>query len=260
MQVTGFPDTGPTAHGSRMADQFGGVLLAAGICCALIVREDTKEGQIVEVASADSMFTALEDTIAEGSIRGKKFHREGNGSRAIAPYDVFEVKDGIVATAISTNGQWDNFLKAMDMEYLHEDPRFATNESRGEYYYTEENNPNGLHELLVEAFKNMTKRECNDLFSPLNVPSGPGLTVSEAYEDGQLNERHMVLEVNDKALGPIKMMGMPIKIAGIDDTDIVSAPLLGENTSEYLKSLNVGEAEIERLIKENVILCEGGKE
>ena len=237
MEVSGFEDSGPTAHGSRIADQFGGVHTAAGIVCALLVREKTGEGQTVEVASADSIFTALEDCIAEASIQGKVIHREGNGSRAIAPYDVFYVKDGVVATAISTNKQWDNFLKAMDMEYLHDDPRFATNESRGEYYYTEEDNPNGLHEQLVERFAQMTKKQCEELFRPLNVPSGPGMSVADAYENDQLNIRNMVLEINDPSIGPIKMMGVPLKISGIDDTDIKPAPLLGADTEEIMAEL-----------------------
>lgn len=237
MEVSGFPDSGPTAHGSRIADQFGGVHLAAGIVCALIAREESGEGQVVEVSSSDSMFTALEDCIAEASLCGVTFHREGNGSRAIAPYDVFDVEDGIVATAISTNKQWDNFLKAMNLEFLHEDHRFDTNESRGEYYYTEEGNPNGLRELLEEKFKNMTKQECEKLFRPLNIPSGPGMTVEEAYQNEQLNIRNMVLEIEDPDIGSIKMMGVPIKISGIDDTDIKPAPAFGADTDEYLRQI-----------------------
>lgn len=235
MQVTGFPDTGPTAHGSRIADQFGGVYLAAGICCALIARKKTGRGQVVEVSTADCMLTAIEDTLIAAELNGKTFHREGNGSRAIAPYDVFRVKDGIVATAISTNSQWNNFLSVMNMEYLNNDKRFSTNESRGKYYYTEEDNPNGLREILEDAFSEMTKEECNELFTPLNIPSGPGLTVDEAFSNEQLRVRNMLIDVNDKAIGNIKMMGIPIKISGVDDKRIESAPLLGEHTADYLK-------------------------
>ena len=258
MQVTGFPDTGPTSHGSRIADQFGGVHLAAGIVCALIAREEIGEGQVVEVASADSMFTALEDCIAEASLTGKTFHREGNGSRAIAPYDVFEVKDGIVATAISTNTQWAKFCEAMELEELLDDPRFATNESRGEYYYTDEENPDGLRDKLAAKFINMTKKECEELFRPYNIPSGPGMTVKEPFENEQLRIRNMVLDIEDKALGSIKMMGVPIKISGVDDMDIKSAPLLGEDTEVYLKDIGLDEAVIKEMTENNVIMCKGG--
>ena len=142
-----------------------------------------------------------------------------------------------MATAISTNGQWDNFLKVMNMEYLHDDERFATNESRGRYYYTEDDNPEGLREILEKAFADMTKKQCDELFTPLNIPSGPGLTIEEAFQNEQLGIRNMVLDVNDKAIGIIKMMGVPIKISGVDDMDIESAPLFGEHTEEYIASV-----------------------
>lgn len=149
MQCTGWPDEKggrPTAHGSRMADQFGGVHLAAGIVAALIVKKETGEGQQVEVASADSMLTALEDCLAEASMSGVTKHREGNGSRSIAPYDTFEVKDGIFSTAVSTNSQWKKFCEVMGFEELLDDPRFTTNEGRGEHYFAEDGDK-GLREI-----------------------------------------------------------------------------------------------------------------
>ena len=108
MQITGYPEDKPTAHGSRMADQFGGVFLAFAIISALMARETTGEGQKIDISSADCMFTALEDSVVEAAMSGKRFEREGNRSRSIAPYDTFEVKDGIVSTAVSTNGIWKN--------------------------------------------------------------------------------------------------------------------------------------------------------
>ena len=136
MQITGYPEDKPTAHGSRMADQYGGVFLAFAIVSALMARDVTGEGQQIDIASSDCMFTALEDSVVEAAMSGKRFEREGNRSRSIAPYDTFEVKDGIVSTAVSTNAQWEKFCEAMDMEELLDDPRYATNESRGENYDT----------------------------------------------------------------------------------------------------------------------------
>lgn len=239
MEVTGYPDSCPTAHGSRMADQFGGVYFAAGIVSALISRAETGKGQKLEVASADCMLSALEDTIAAAAIKGKTFHREGNGSRAIAPYDVFEVKDGVVATAISTNSQWEKFCEAMELTELLEDERYATNESRGEYYYADENNPDCLRDKIASKFAGMTKKECKEALDPYNLPSGPEMTVEDAYSDEQMQVRRMIIEVDDKALGRIKMMGVPLKISGVDDTDIKSAPLLGEDTEYYFRELGI---------------------
>lgn len=260
MQCTGWPDEKggrPTAHGSRMADQFGGVHLAAGIVAALIVKKETGEGQQVEVASADSMLTALEDCLAEASMSGVTKHREGNGSRSIAPYDTFEVKDGIFSTAVSTNSQWKKFCEVMGFEELLDDPRFTTNEGRGEHYFAEDGDK-GLREIIDNKFKNMTRKEISELLEPHNIPGGPGYTVEDAFNDEQLNTRNMVLDIDDKAIGRIKMPGVPIKISGIDDTDIKSAPLLGEDTEILLRDAGFNEADIKAFEDKNIVLCEGG--
>lgn len=231
MQITGHPGTDPTAHGSRMADQYGGVFLAFSIVAALLAKEETGEGQVVDISSADCMFTALEDAEIEASMSGTKFEREGNRSRSIAPYDTFDCKDGIVSTAVSTNGQWKKFCKAMDLMDIVDDPKYTSNESRGENY-------DELREIIQAKFIDMTKWEIEDLLRPDNIPSGPGLTVHDAFNNDHVKSRNMVLEVCDKAIGNIKMPGVPIKMSGIDDTDIQSAPLLGEHNDEILGALN----------------------
>ena len=256
MQVTGFPDGGPTAHGTRMADQFGGNFFAASIVMALMVRDKTGKGQQIDVASADCMMTALEDCLAEASMKGVKFHREGNGSRSIAPYDTFEVKDGIFSTAVSTNSQWKKFCEAMDMEELIDNPRYNSNEARGENYYTEDGKI-GLRDIIADRFKDMTRQEIVDLLSPWNIPSGPGFTVQDAFDNEQLSVRHMVLDVEDRAIGKIRMPGIPIKISGIDDTAVISAPKLGENTEEILKDAGCDSEEIEKMARKCIVMCEG---
>ena len=241
---------------TRMADQFGGNFFAASIVMALMVRDKTGKGQQIDVASADCMMTALEDCLAEASMKGVKFHREGNGSRSIAPYDTFEVKDGIFSTAVSTNSQWKKFCEAMDMEELIDDPRYNSNEARGENYYTEDGKI-GLRDIIADKFKDMTRQEIVDLLSPWNIPSGPGFTVQDAFDNEQLSVRHMVLDVEDRAIGKIRMPGIPIKISGIDDTAVISAPKLGENTEEILKDAGCDSEEIEKMARKCIVMCEG---
>lgn len=257
MQITGFPDGNPTAHGSRIADQFGGHFYAAAIIMALMVRDRTGMGQQIDVASADCMLTALEDCIAEAFLKGITFHREGNGSRSIAPYDTFEVKDGIFSTAVSTNSQWKKFCEAMGMESLINDERYNSNEARGENYYTE-NGKTGLRDIIAEKFKDMTRQEIVETLRPWNIPSGPGLTVQDAFEDEQLNVRNMVLEVKDKALGMIRMPGIPIKMSDVDDIHVRPAPRLGEDTKAILLNMGFDTREIADLSEKNVVICKRG--
>ena len=255
MQVTGFPDGGPTAHGSRIADQFGGHFFAASIVMALMVKNETGKGQQIDVASADCMLTALEDCLAEAFMKGVTFHREGNGSRSIAPYDTFEVKDGIFSTAVSTNSQWEKFCKAMKMEEFIDDPRYNSNEARGENYYTE-NGRVGLRDIIADKFKDMTRQEIINLLAPWNIPSGPGLTVQDAFEDEHLNSRNMVLDVEDKTIGRIRMPGIPIKISGVDDRAVKSAPKLGEDTAKIAEEFGYDKNKLKEMSEKGVVMCE----
>ena len=93
---------------------------------------------------------------------------------------------------------------------------------------------------------------------PLNIPSGPVLTAAEAIESEQLNARNMVIELADKALGKLKMPGIPIKMSGIEDVPADSAPLLGEDTAALLREAGVSESEITAMLRNEIILCKGG--
>ncbi len=254
MEITGHEGAPPTAHGSRMANQFGGVFFAMAVVSALIARDKTGQGQQIDVASADCMFTALEDILVNELFTGEIFEREGNKSRAIAPYDTFQVKDGYVSTAVSTDAQWAKFSEAMKMPELLQDPRFKTNESRGENYIKV------LQKLLSDRFKEMTRQEMEDTLRPLNIPSGPVLTAAEAFESEQLNARNMVIELEDKALGKLRMPGIPIKMSGIADVPAGPAPLLGEDTAAFLEEARISESEITEMLRNEIIMCKGGVE
>lgn len=253
MDVTGHDGSIPTAHGSRIANQFGNLFFVIGIIGGLIVRNETGEGQNIDVASSDSMFTALEEILIEEIMTGNIYIREGNGSRAIAPYDTFEVKDGYVSTAVSTNAQWRKFCDVMGFPEYADDPRFNSNENRGANY------DEVLFNIINDRFKNMTRKEIEAMLRPFNIPSGPLLTVEEAIHSEQINHRNMVVEVEDKALGKLKMPGINIKLSDEPDTPVGSAPLLGEDTIDILDFAGYSREEINALAIKGVVKCTGGE-
>lgn len=253
LDVTGHDGSVPTTHGSRIADQFGNLFFVIGIVGALLVRDETGEGQVVDVASCDSMFTALEDILIEELMTGKIYIREGNASRSIAPYDTFEVKDGYVSTAVSTNAQWEKFCEVMGFPEYADDPRFNSNDNRGENY------DEILFHIINDRFKDMTRDEIENLLRPLNIPSGPTLTVEEAIGSEQINHRNMVVELTDAALGTLKMPGMNIKLSGEPDEPAASAPLLGGDTFGILSMAGYSQEEIKTLQAKGIVKDAGGE-
>lgn len=252
MDITHHDNMPPSVHGSRIAQQFGNMFFAMSIIGAILARDETGEGQQIDVSACDCMITALEIALFAEKCTGVIFENEGNASRAIAPYDTFRVKDGYVSTAVSTNAQWEKFCNVMGFPQYIDDPRLNTNEARGENYKSL------LRPIIDDRFKDMTRQEIEDKLRPLNIPSGPNLTVEEAIHSDQIIHRNMVIEMLDKAIGRIKMPGKAIKMSDVSDIPAVSAPLLGEHTKELLQAEGYSEGELQDMVDARIIFIGEG--
>ena len=247
MDITHHDNMPPSVHGSRIAQQFGNLFFAMSIIGAILARDETGEGHQIDVSACDCMITALEIALFAEKCTGVIFENEGNASRAIAPYDTFRVKDGYVSTAVSTNAQWEKFCNVMGFPQYIDDPRFNTNETRGENYTSL------LRPIIDDSFKDMTRQEIEDKLRPLNIPSGPNLTVEEAIHSDQIVHRNMVVEMSDKTVGRIKMPGKAIKMSDVSDIPVVSAPLLGEHTKELLQAEGYNEEQLQDMADAGII-------
>ena len=247
MDITHHDNMPPSVHGSRIAQQFGNLFFAMSIIGAILARDETGEGQQIDVSACDCMITALEIALFAEKCTGVIFENEGNASRAIAPYDTFRVKDGYVSTAVSTNAQWEKFCNVMGFPQYIDDPRFNTNETRGKNYTSL------LRPIIDDSFKDMTRQEIEDKLRPLNIPSGPNLTVEEAIHSDQIVHRNMVVEMSDKTVGRIKMHGKAIKMSDVSDIPVVSAPLLGEHTKELLQAEGYNEEQLQDMADAGII-------
>lgn len=247
MDITHHDNMPPSVHGSRIAQQFGNLFFAMSIIGAILARDETGEGQQIDVSACDCMITALEIALFAEKCTGVIFENEGNASRAIAPYDTFRVKDGYVSTAVSTNAQWEKFCNVMGFPQYIDDPRFNTNETRGKNYTSL------LRPIIDDSFKDMTRQEIEDKLRPLNIPSGPNLTVEEAIHSDQIVHRNMVVEMSDKTIGRIKMPGKAIKMSDVSDITVVSAPLLGEHTKELLQAEGYNEEQLQDMADAGII-------
>lgn len=247
MDITHHDNMPPSVHGSRIAQQFGNLFFAMSIIGAILARDETGEGQQIDVSACDCMITALEIALFAEKCTGVIFENEGNASRAIAPYDTFRVKDGYVSTAVSTNAQWEKFCNVMGFPQYIYDPRFNTNETRGKNYTSL------LRPIIDDSFKDMTRQEIEDKLRPLNIPSGPNLTVEEAIHSDQIVHRNMVVEMSDKTVGRIKMPGKAIKMSDVSDIPVVSAPLLGEHTKELLQAEGYNEEQLQDMADAGII-------
>lgn len=247
MSITGFADNPPTKVGPSVGDNYTGTYLAVGICMALYHREKTGEGQRLDVAMVDTLFSILENAVVEYTVAGNVPKRSGNADPGIAPFDAFMAKDGMFVMGVGTNAMWKKLCQLMGRPELFEDPRYLTNDDRCKNYLPDLKND-------VEAYtRTKTKEELQEIMNTVGIPFGFILTVPEAAEQPQLKLREMLVEVNDPALGKIKIPGIPIKMHETPGSIVKPAPLLGENTDDVLSEIGYSTQEIKTLHDREVV-------
>ena len=181
------------------------------------------------------------------SLKGYVPERAGNSDPSAAPYDTFKAKDGYVTIGISTERQWGKFCDALGMGHLKEDERFITNELRVKNYDT------ALKDAIEDVTSQMSKFDIEEKLREVRLACGAVYTVTEAMESEQIKERKMLVEVDDKALGKIRIPGTVIKMDQTPGGFTQGAPLLGEHTELYLKKLGYTDAQIVELKEKNIV-------
>lgn len=247
MSITGFADNPPTKVGPSVGDNYSGTYLALGICMALYKREKTGQGQRLDVAMVDTLFSILENAVVDYTVAGNVPSRNGNADPGIAPFDAFMAQDGMFVMGVGTNAMWKKLCDLMGRPDLFEDPRYLTNDDRCKNYLPD------LKDDVQTYTLTKTKQELQEIMNDAGIPFGLIATVAEAAEHPQLKLREMLVEVDDPALGNIKIPGIPIKMHDTPGVISKAAPLLGEDTDELLNALGYSTQEIKAFRDRQVV-------
>jgi len=107
----------------------------------------------------------------------------------------------------------------------------------------------------LELFLSKNANEWIQIIEDSGVPCGPINTIEEIMIDKQIQARNMIVEVEDKKAGTIKIAGNPIKMTNIpEETKREPIPELSEHTSEILtKYLGFNVEKIKQLKEDGVI-------
>ena len=230
MSITGQPGGEPTRVGTSIGDIAAGLFAAVGILAAVIHRERTGEGQLVDVAMLDCQVALLENAIARYAAAGEIPGPIGNRHPSITPFEPFATSDGKLMVAAGNNVLWKKLCQALGSADLAEDPRFETNSARTENYEV-------LRPLIAEPMAGKTTAEWVEILEDAGVPNGPINTVDRVVADPQVLAREMIVDVEHPVSGLTKLPGIPIKMSATPGKIDRPAPLLGQHTLEILREL-----------------------
>jgi len=249
MSVTGWPDGPPTRAGNGMGDILAGMFLTIGILAALQGRVVTGKGQRLDIALVDSVVATLGAEAQRYFATGKSPERLGNRYAPIAPYDSFKAKDGYFIIACGNQKLYKDFCcNVIRRPDLWEDKRFHEQSDRV-------HNQAVLKEIIEEWAADYTVDEVVALVMEGGVPSGPILNLEQIAQNNHIaNTREMFINIEHPVIGPMKVIGNPIKLMDTMPAVWAPAPTLGQHNEEfYSQWLNLGKDEIHSLHNKGVI-------
>ena len=247
ISITGEPDRPPVRVGTSIGDITSALFTAIGILSALRHRDQTGEGQLIDVGMLDCQVAILENAMVRYFSTGDIPRPLGRRHPAITPFEIFESADGYVVIAIGNNELWRKFCEHVDHPELIDDERFHTNALRTE-------NHESLFPILAEIMCRRTTDEWIEELEAIGVPCGPVNTVDKVANDPQVLARDMIAEVEHNTTGTVQIPGIPIKLSETPGQIDAPAPNLGEHTSEILTGLLGLEAEEVNQLKQNGIV------
>ena len=247
ISITGEPDRPPVRVGTSIGDITSALFTAIGILSALRHRDQTGEGQLIDVGMLDCQVAILENAMVRYFSTGDIPRPLGRRHPAITPFEVFESADGYVVIAIGNNELWRKFCEHVGQPELIDDERFSTNALRTE-------NHESLFPILAEIMCHRTTDEWVEALEAIGVPCGPVNTVDKVANDPQVLARDMIAEVEHDTTGTVQVPGIPIKLSETPGQIDAPAPNLGEHTSEVLTGLlGLGVEEVNQLKQEGIV-------
>jgi len=247
MDLTGFPDGPPAKVGTSISDVVTGMYATQGILLALLARVRSHKGQWVDVSLLDSTVATLTYQAQSYFATGRTPGRMGTRHPSIVPYECFQVRDGFVNIGVTNQKQWTSFCTELELPELIADPRFSTTDSRLVHY-------SELKPILDRTLGEFTRSEILTKMAKAAIPAGPVNTVAEVLEDPQIDAREMIKDLIHPEYGPIRVLGLPIKLSETPGVVEGAPPILGEHNRSVLTMLGYTEDAIAGLVKNGTLV------
>ena len=244
-----------TESGRIPPQQRGGVLdrtvgfqMVAGIVAALLHRERTGRGQLVEFSLYHSgVWTLAADLQVALAGLPLAIH---DRARALNPLvNQYRTRDDrwIQLAMLQADLSWHDFCLAVERPDLENDPRFSDMQVRAEHC-------EALIGILDKVFARRTLDEWDDRLRKHGCIHGQVRTPEETIADPQALANDFFAEMEHPVAGRTKMVTTPVKFSQDPASLRRTAPETGQHTEEVLLELGYDWDDIAKLKGEGVIL------
>ncbi len=237
MDLTGHGDGRPLKCGAPAVDYATGLTAAFAISAALYQRERSGTGQHIDVAMLDVAMTLLTSQATDFLWTNK--HPKAKGNRfAFATLGMYRAADTDMMIAASNLAQQRRLWISLGREDLVK----SNNLDRIDAYDEE-------YSVLSEIISTMPADFWEGFLNDRRIPAARVRSMEETLEDPQAQARGLFIPIDDPSgrVDGVRVPSAAFRMSGSDIGVTLPPQPVGAQTSEILRQIGFGDAEIEAL-------------
>ena len=245
----GHPDRSPLTTPFDRSDYWGAISAAGATMMAVMAREQTGEGQHVDISSAEVMGNFINCQDFFQYLDGEPYNvRAGRRIKSGYPWVIFPVKDGHFFCITAQGRHWDRFVDLMGNPEWSKEPRYQDRIAMGREY------PEEVDALVEPWVAPQSKWELWERCRELNIPFQVVSTAQDVMSLDHLKERGYWRSIQHPEAGDLTYPGPPFQMSETPSELRRPAPRLGEhNELVYLERLGIPAQEMSDLYRAGVI-------
>ncbi len=246
--LTGYADGEPNT-GTSSNDARSGTGAAFAILMALVLRQQTGQGQYIDLSSCEALNTLVGDRIVQYGLSGVSPGRDGNHDGVMTPHNAYpcQGQDRWITIAVGTDDEWRSLRVALGDPAWAQDPDLDT--SDGRWDRREE-----IDHRLAEWTEQFDAEALTVTLQQHGVAASPSYKAEDLFEHPHLHARGSITEVTHPRLGTRQAISPPWVLSETPARITRSAPLLGEDNEYVLgELLGLSPEEVQQLADEQVV-------
>lgn len=248
MSITGEDGGPPARSGGQVCDFMGGIHFYGALVTALLGRERTGVGTMVESAMIEAIYFNISSEYSHYHRTGEIPPRRGDKSAGLTtPYGRYECKDGWVALIIVSEAQWKSLCRLIGRPELADDPAYEGNPNR---------NPMEpeINEMISAWTRTQTRDEAYEKMKAARLPIGAVRDVEEVMHDPHLHARGMLNTMQHPYMGEVVLPSSPLRLFDYETSPLQFFPEPGADGRAVLNELlGLSDGDLDDLASSGVI-------